>query len=63
MLVEARTVQLAKAMLYARFDDILEWDVDVRDLFAALQFARQWTRTHAGRDLKSLDFLFTGGLY
>ena len=63
VLVESRTVELAKAMLYARFDDILEWDVDVRDLFASLQFARQWTRTHAGRDLKSLDFLFTGGLY
>lgn len=63
VLVEAATLTWSHALLYARFAEVAGLGVSPADTFAVLQFARSWARTHTGRDVKSLDFLFTGGLF
>lgn len=63
MLVEAATVAWSRALLFERFDDIPGLRVDPDISFSVLQFAHQYTRAHVGRTLKSLDFLFTCGLF
>ena len=61
--VESTTVGWAKVLLYTTYSDIVALNVPTAASFSVLQFARQWARTHTGRDLKSLDFLFTSGLF
>ena len=61
--VESATLAWAKALLYTAFDDIVALRVDTGASLAVLHFVRQWARTHTGRNLKSLDFLFTAGLF
>ena len=61
--VELSTVNWARALLFAKFAEIPAFDIDVNTSFAVLHFARQWARVHTGRDLRSLDFLFTSGLF
>lgn len=55
----AEDIRWCAALLMGRYDDIVSWNVDARASYAALQIARQWARVHAGKNLKSLDFLFT----
>ena len=47
----------------SRFDDVLSFDADAGTLFDVLRIVGQWTRVHAGKNLKSLDFLFSCGLF
>lgn len=61
--IEQSTLDWSKALLYTRFADVAAMGVPVSASFSVLQFARQWARTHTSRDLRSLDFLFTSGLY
>ncbi|HAM15177.1 MAG TPA: DNA repair protein RecO [Eggerthellaceae bacterium] len=63
MPVDAATVGWVNALLRLRFHDIPPLAVPLRASSAILQFARQWTRFHLGRDLKSLNFLLSGGLF
>lgn len=63
VLVPYDTVGWSRAFLGMRFDDILAAEVDVGTSLSVLQFARQWCRTYVGKDLKSMDFLFTSGLF
>ena len=63
VLVDAAVLAWAKVLLYTRFADVGDLEIDERTTFGVLHFARQWARVHAGKDLKSLDFVFTGGLF
>ncbi len=55
--VDAALLQWSEALMRSRFDelDALEPPTDV--LLSIVQFAKQWTRAHAGKTLKSVDFL------
>ena len=63
MLVDAATLKWAHALIGARFDEILDYNMPVDASFAVLQLVRQWARAHTGKNLKSLDFIFTCGLF
>ena len=61
--VDANTVKWAEALMRARFDDVTSFQNEEAPLFDILQLIRQWTRTHAGKNLKSVDFLLTCGMF
>lgn len=61
--VNPQTLSWCNALMRSRFDDVREFDADNDTLFSVLDLARQWSRFHLGKNLKSLDFLFTSGLY
>lgn len=61
--VAASTIRLASALLGSTFQEIRGFEVDQAEAFSVLSLVRQWTREHAGCSLKSLDFLFTCGLF
>lgn len=61
--VEARIIGWASALIATRFSEIDSLHCDVATAFDLLQLARRWAHFHTGRDIKSLDFLFTSGLY
>ena len=61
--VETPAILWARVLMYSRFADIAAMDADMATMFSVLQFTRQWARVHTGRDLKSIDFIFTSGLF
>lgn len=61
--VDANAVRWCEALIRSRFDEVVASGIDVASCFATLQLARMWAGAHSGRNLKSLDFLFTSGLY
>ena len=61
--IEAATLQWCDALMRSRFEDVLAYEPSTETLFAALHLIRQWTRVHAGKNLKSLDFLLASGLF
>ena len=61
--VDANTVKWAEALMRARFDDVTSFQNEEAPLFDILQLIRQWTRAHAGKSLKSVDFLLTCGMF
>ena len=63
ILIERRTVLWCSALIQSRFDEILTYEMDVATSFSLLHLAQLWIRAHTGRALKSLDFLFTTGLF
>ena len=63
ILIERRTVLWCSALIQSRFDEILTYEMDVATSFSLLHLAQLWIRTHTGRALNSLDFLFTTGLF
>ena len=63
LLVESRVLQWCDALIMMRFQDIVASEVDVSTSMDVLHLARLWVRAHTGRDLKSLDFLLTTGLF
>lgn len=60
---DASVIAWVRAMLYSRFAEIAEMEIDGSAMFSVLHFVRQWARVHTGRDVKSLDFVFTSGLF
>lgn len=63
VVVSARIVLWMRYLMLSTFDDIASHPADVSAAFAVLEVVHQWTRFHIGSSLKSLNFLFTCGLY
>ncbi len=61
--ISAVTIDWCRAFLGSTFDDIIIMRPDLSASFAVLQFCQQWIREHVGVNLKSLNFLFTCGLF
>lgn len=59
----ARTVAWMRFFTGATFAEASRADVDVDAAFSVLRVCQQWTREHVGANLKSLEFLFTCGLF
>ncbi len=53
----------ANALLVSTFDEIAAYDIDLPTSFSVLQLCQSWVREHVGANLKSLQFLFTSGLF
>ena len=62
-LVDANVLSWCQVFIKSTFDDIEKLDVAPQVSFAVLEFVHQWTRVHVGKTLKSLNFLFTCGLF
>ena len=63
VLVPASTVAWCRALLGSTFAEIEVLEVDPSASFAVLRFCQQWVHEHVGSNLKSLNFLFTCGLF
>lgn len=61
--VSASILSWCKILLGSTFAEISQRDIDLSSSFAVLRFCQQWTREHVGVNLKSLNFLFTCGLF
>ncbi|MEF9876027.1 MAG: DNA repair protein RecO [Gordonibacter sp.] len=57
------TIGWCRALLCSTFAEIGEMDINLSSSFAVLRFCQQWIREHVGANLKSLNFLFTCGLF
>ena len=62
-LVDENTLRWVLALLKSTFDEVLSQNMPLDVSFSVLQLARQWIQAHVGRRLKSLDFLFSTGLF
>lgn len=63
VLVPASTVAWCRALLGSTFAEIEALEADPSASFAVLRFCQQWVHEHVGSNLKSLNFLFTCGLF
>lgn len=63
VLVPASTLAWCRALLGSTFAEIEALEVDPSASFAVLRFCQQWVHEHVGSNLKSLNFLFTCGLF
>ena len=63
MKADVALVRWADSLMRSRFEDVLSFPADAGALFSVLQLIRQWTRVHVGKNLKSVDFLLTCGLF
>lgn len=63
VLVQTEMCRWAKALLNSTFAQVSTYNLDPRSAFAVLEFCQTWIREHVGTSLKSLDFMFTSGLY
>lgn len=63
VLVPASTLAWCRTLLGLTFAQLEELEVDPSASFAVLRFCQQWIYTHVGANLKSLNFLFTCGLF
>ena len=61
--VDASTIQWCEALMRSRFEEVLAYEPPITTLFDALHLIHQWTRVHANKNLKSLDFLLSSGLF
>ncbi len=62
-LYPASTLGWCKILLYSTFAEIKSLQIDPRVSFLVLRFLQTWIREHIGVNIKSLNFLFTCGLY
>lgn len=53
----------ANILLTSTFDEIDDLAIDMQTAFSVLQFCQSWIREHVGANLKSLQFMFTSGLF
>lgn len=60
---DSHTITWSDALMRSRFEDVAGFGCDAGTLFEILHLVRQWTRVHAGKNLKSLDFLLSRGLF
>ena len=63
VLVDAGTLCWAQYFLTTPFDAIAEGPADLSASFAVLHLVQDLVRAHIGSSLKSLEFLFTCGLF
>ena len=56
-------VQWMRYLLLSTFDEIAKAPANVSAAFAVLEVLHQWIRIHVGSSMKSMNFLFTCGLY
>ena len=63
VLVDAGTLCWAQYFLTTPFDAIAEGPADLSASFAVLHLVQDLVRAHIGSSLKSLEFLFTSGLF
>ena len=63
VLVDAGTLCWAQYFLTTPFDAIAEGPADLSASFAVLHLVQDLARAHIGSSLKSLEFLFTSGLF
>lgn len=61
--VPIATLTWCRVLMGSTFSEILKTDIPVAASFAVLHFCQQWTHAHVGANLKSLNFLFTCGLF
>lgn len=62
-MVPAATVSWCTLLLDSTFESIAAMEVDPSASCSVLRFCQQWVKDHVGANLKSLNFLFTCGLY
>ena len=63
VLLPSQTIAWMCYLMGATFDEIAAGNVDVGAAFSVLHVCQQWSREHVGANLKSLEFLFTCGLF
>ncbi|MEG0505405.1 MAG: DNA repair protein RecO, partial [Raoultibacter sp.] len=63
MRINANVCAWAEVLLTATFDGIAAFEIDASTAFSVLQFCQSLIREHVGTNLKSLQFMFTCGLY
>lgn len=63
LMVPASTLSWCTLLLGSTFQEIGEASIPLEASFAALRFCQQWIREHVSVNLKSLNFLFTAGLF
>ncbi|MCL1796852.1 MAG: DNA repair protein RecO [Eggerthellaceae bacterium] len=63
VLVPTQMCRWARVLLGSTFAQILDFDMDEKSALALLEFCQAWTQEHVGSSLKSLNFLFTSGLF
>lgn len=63
VLVNADIIKWANFLLTHPFDQIIEQDINTPTAFEILRFCQIWISEHVGVKLKSLNFMFTCGLY
>ena len=61
--VNVDTLNWSNALMRSRFDDVASFEPSAGSLFSVLQLIATWTRIHVGKNLKSIDFLFTCELF
>lgn len=61
--LRAEVCAWANVLLASTFDEVEAFDLDLPTSFSVLQLCQGWVREHAGANLKSLQFLFTSGLF
>ena len=59
----ASTVAWCRALLSSTFAEIEILEADPSAAFSVLRFCQQWVSEHVGANWKSLNFLFTCGLF
>lgn len=63
ILMSQAVISWVNYLLTSSFADIEKEDIDLRASFEVLHFCQSWTKEHIGTQLKSLNFIFTCGLY
>ena len=63
ILYDAGTLSWAQRLLHARFAEIPSLECETRELVRIAGFVQQWCRYHLDKNMKSLNFLLSCGLY
>ena len=61
--VEARTLIWTRTLLLARFANMFELHVPPEASLSVLQLMQSWISSHLGKNMKSLAYIFTCGLF
>lgn len=61
--VSTEVLTWSQFLMLSTFDDVVQAGMERRVSFEILQLCQMWVREHVGSRLKSLEFLFTYGLF
>lgn len=61
--LDANLVAWVNFMLVSSFEQILEKGIDYATAFSVLHFCQSWIHEQVGVNIKSLNFMFTSGLF